>query len=148
MADTTQTIVNFDGMRRYDVTLTGICDGTGEADATKVDINPMTVHDGITSIDHPVTQLVVERIEWVVQGYTRIELTWDTSEDNFIAVIPGGGRDTNALTTGASAGCFEYGDVGLVDPSGEGGSIVMNTFGNVSGDTYQIRLCLRKKYSL
>ncbi len=48
MADTTQTVTNFSGNRRAIVTLWGISDGTGEDNATKVDINTMTVFDAVS----------------------------------------------------------------------------------------------------
>ena len=148
MSDNLQTIVHFDGKRRYEATFIAISDGSGETLSTKVDIGQMTVRDDIRNVDVPVRELAIESIEYDCLGYERIELLWNTGEDNYIAMIPGGGgRDSGntTLSPQASHGRLFYGDVGLIDPSGEGGSIELTSRGAVSGDTYSIKIRLRLK---
>ena len=136
MSDESQITVRFDGNLRHQVTLTGLSDGTGETGSTKVDIGNLRMSGGQAGASPLVPgTLVVEKIEWDLQGYTYINLYWDTDEDNYIAhLAPGSGE-------------ISLGDVGLVDPArGQAnGNINLTSVGADSGDTYTISLWLRKK---
>ncbi len=136
MSDETQITVRFDGNLRHCVTLTGLSDGTGEADSTKVDLGQLTMGSGEAGRNAlPVGSVVIERIEWMIQGYTRIDLYWDTNEDNYIAHLT------------PEHGWLTFGDIGLVDPAKgqDNGNINLTSIGASSGDSYTITLWLRKK---
>lgn len=140
MADYTAQTVLVDNQRRYVVTLNGISDGTGETDATKVTLTDMYMAGAQAGAEQIVVgSLVVEGIEWAIQGYTAIRFFWDTPEQNEIAI----------LSPGEGSLCFE--DTGLIDPDKANadtfnpGNIVMTTTGHSAGDTYTITLRLRKK---
>ena len=138
MVDRVNTVVLADTAQRYIATFNNVSDGTGETDATKVAIDTLVTGLGVA----PRT-LVVEKIEWAMQGYTRIELYWDTPEQNLIAV----------LTTDMGEMDFVEDDKmqGLIDPDADadstrvGGNIVLTSAGANSGDSYTITMWLRKK---
>ncbi len=138
MPDLVQTITMFDGLKKLCVNFKNVCDGTGETNSTKVDINQITKMASARAGDPDTvpSTLVVERIEWDVQGFTDVRLFWDTDEDNYIAILGDG-----------SHGELCWGDIGLVDPAKgqDNGNIQLTTSGNASGDTYDITLWLRKK---
>lgn len=145
MVDQVQEHVTANNLRRYDVTLTAVSDGTGETDATKVEIDDLTMASGEAGSDViEVASLAVESIEWSMQGYTYIRLYWDTpAKTDIIILSPGDGY-------------FHFGQLpegGLHDPDKANrtdlapGNIVLTTVGHSSGDSYTIKLRLIKKAS-
>lgn len=134
MADAVDSVVIFSGRKRYKVRLTNISDGTGESAVVKVDKSTLTGLDGTEP-----SKLVVEKIEYDVQGFTSIRLYWDHTTDDEIAVL-GPGTGYMDFTDN---GMFQ----GLIDPgsAGDTGDILLTTNGHSSGDTYTITLTLRLK---
>lgn len=140
MADTVSVIERIETSRQLHVTMTGVSDGTGELGATKVNISGRTMSPaqaGIEAID--LDTLVIEKVEWAIQGYTYLRFYWDTPEQNDIVVLtPGEGK-------------LHFGDTGLVDPDRANatalspGNIVLDTLGHSSGDSYVVNMWLRKK---
>lgn len=130
MADTVDSLVVFAGKRRRVVRFTNISDGTGESAVVKFDISALTGLSGAAP-----SKLVVEWIEYDIQGFTSVRLYWDATADDEIAVLSGQGvLDWTA-----------YG--GLTDPASSGatGDILLTTNGATSGDTYTITIGVRLK---
>ena len=87
MADAVNTDVVFNGPNDYHVRFTNISDGTGEAAVTKVDISTLTGPDGVNAP----SALVVEEINWDVQGFAKAVLYWDADTDTVLAALSGQG---------------------------------------------------------
>lgn len=131
MTDTVDSKVLFAGTLRRIVRLTNISDGTGESGVVKVDSSALTGPDGTTG-----PKLVIEEIQWSINGFTSVRLHWDADEDDEIAVL------------GTGNGYFSFKNAGgLVDPQSTGHleDIKLTTAGAVSGATYDITLSLRLK---
>lgn len=128
MADTVDTIVLESTMQRQIVRLTNVSDGTGESAVVKVDKSALTGFDGLEP-----AYLIVDEIEWNIQGFTSIRLFWDHTTDDELAVLSGTGYRQY------------WSDGGLKDPRSAGGAgdIVLTTAGAASGATYDIRLNCR-----
>lgn len=139
MADTVDTLVIFAGTRKYVTRLLNISDGTGEAAVKKVDISTITTANyGVKA-----ARLVVERIDWNIQGFTSIKLNWDHTTPDEIATLSGVGYRIMAGATLSGAG----GNQGLVDPKSAGGtgSIMLTAPSGATTGTYDITLTLRIK---
>ncbi len=140
----TQTIVQVDNARRYEVTLIGRVEvgDDNETDSTKVDRAQLVMPSAFAGKASIIPgRLVVEELTYNNTDFDRIVLYWDSDEDNEIASLPGGGA-----THQAAHGRLKYGDEGLIDPgSGGNGNIVLTTVGGVEGASYNIVLKLRKK---
>jgi hypothetical protein len=131
MADTVDTLVTFAGRRRRVVRLTNISDGTGESVVAKVTKSALTGPNGSAP-----SKIVVEEIQYSVQGFTSVRLFWDHTVDDEIAMLGSGYGYLNHSKDG-----------GLTDPGSAGGpgDIILTTAGAVSGATYDITLVLRLK---
>lgn len=131
MADDVTVTVLGDGPLRHVVQLSSVSDGTGESAVKKVDRSTLVGANG-----QAVGRLCIERIEWDIQGFTRVELKWDHDADD------------RALVLGPGAGEADYAGVGgLCDPQSDGGTgdLLLTTAGNAAGDSYSITLVLRKR---
>lgn len=131
MADTVDTLDVHKGTLRYIVRFTNISDGTGEAAVVKVDKSTLLSVFGAEP-----SKLIVEEIEYSIQGFTSVRLHWDHTTDDEISVLP----------SGSGFKTYKAGN-GLVDPgsTGDTGDILLTTAGAVSGATYDITLSLRLK---
>ena len=130
MADALDSVVLFNGSRRYAVRLINVSDGTGESGVTKIDISTLTGPSGSAP-----TSLVIEEIQWDVQGFNSVRLNFDHTTDDEAVVLSG-------------VGYADYRAVGgLKDPSSTGGTgdLLLTTDGNVSGATYNIMIVVRLK---
>jgi len=129
MADAVDSLVVFNGKRKYVIRLTNVSDGTGESAVVKVDKSTLTGLNGLEP-----SKLIVEKIEGTCDGMMA-RLFWDHTTDDEIAFV--GGQFCHDWT---SAG-------GLVDPGSSGGTgdILLTTTGHTAGDSYCITLTLRKK---
>lgn len=130
MPDTVDTVVIYAGQRRRVVRLLSRSDSTGETNVIKVDKSALTATNG----KEP-SKLVIEEIEWNVQGFKNVVLTFDHTTDDEAAVLAGAGyKDYRP-----------YG--GLVDPASAGGTgdILLSTTGAVADASYDITLTLRLK---
>ncbi len=129
MADTVDTLVQLNGKRRYIVRLTNVSDGTGESAVAKITKANLTNLSGAAP-----AKINIESIQWSVQGFSSVRLSWDHTTDDEIAVL------------GAGQGYRDFSEAGaLVDPgsAGDTGNVVLTTAGAVSGATYDILLvCL------
>ena len=130
MADTVDVQVIHSGPRRYVVRLSNYSDGTGEIDAIKVDKSTLTGPVGAEP-----SKLVIEEIEWNLQGFNYVILEWDRTADQEIAVL------------GTSSGYKNYRPVGGLCDNATGGTgdIVLTTSGATAGASYDITLAVRLK---
>lgn len=132
MADTVTVETIYNGARRKIYHLTGISDGTGETNVTKVDISTLTFDGGTVP-----TYTAVDMIDFNCQGYGSVRLYWDHTTDDEIAILPG-----------SLAGTIHFEALGgKVDPRSSGGTgdILLSTVGATSGATYDITIYLRPK---
>ena len=131
MTDTVTTQVVNDGPRNYTVILTNRSDGTGESAVTKVDISALVGPDG----KNPPGTFAVKSIEYDVQGFTRVDLLWDATTDQPLALL------------GTGQGFIDRSNTLAADPKAAGytGDILLTTNGGASGSSYDITLSLVKK---
>lgn len=128
MADTVTSQIIAKGPRYSIVHLTNISDGTGESAVTKVDISTLDLGNGVAP-----TKTSVKEIQWSIQGFTAVQLYWDHTTDDTIAILAAGN------------GYSEFGMLGMLnDPGSAGGTgdVLLTTAGAVSGATYDITLVL------
>ena len=130
MPDTTDIQVIHSGPRRLSVKLSAFSDGTGEIDAIKVDKSTLIGPLGVEP-----SKLVVEEIEWNLQGYNYVILEWDRTSDQEIAIL------------GTSSGYKNYRPVGGLCDNATGGTgdVVLTTSGATAGASYDISIVLRLK---
>ena len=108
--------------------MTCISDGTGESNVIKVDISTLLNTSGQT-----VTYTAVEEIEWDVQGFSSVKLSWDHTTDDVMKLLSG-------------RGAVSYKHLGyLFDPRSTGGTgdILLTSTGAVVGATYDITLVIQ-----
>ena len=131
MADAVTNQVVFSGSRRRVIKLTNVSDGTGESDVVKVDVSALTGPDGTSP-----TSVVIEWIDYDIQGFTDVRLEWDATTDDLIAVLGPGQGFMDWTANG-----------GLKDPQSTGstGDVLLTTTGAASGDTYTITIGMRLK---
>ena len=131
MADTVDSLPIFSGTKRRVTRFTNVSDGTGESAVVKVDISTLIGPDGVNAP----TYTAIDEIEWSIQGFTSVRLSWDHTTDDEIAVLSGVG----------SVSWKDFG--GAIDPKSSGGTgdIVFTTAGAVSGATYDISISYRLK---
>ena len=128
MADVTDSIVIETTPRRYIVRFLNVYVDTGESAVVKVDKSTLTASNGAEPRD-----LIIDEIEWTIQGYTYIKLLWDHTTDDEIAVLTGTGY-RNYWSSG-----------GLKDPRSAGGTgdVVATTVGTTAGNSYDITINCR-----
>lgn len=128
MADAVATNIVFKGALRYAIQMTCTSDGTGESNVIKVDISTLLNTAGQT-----VTYTAVEEIEWDVQGFSSVKLSWDHTTDDVMKLLSG-------------RGSVSYKHLGyLFDPRSTGGTgdILLTSTGAVVGATYDITLVIQ-----
>jgi len=131
MADTVDSIVLRNGRNRYAVRLTNVSDGTGESAVVKIDKSTLTGPDGTEP-----SVLVIEEVEWSIQGFTSVRLLFDHTTDD------------EAVVLGTGSGYKNYKNIGgLKDPNSTGGTgdLLLTTAGAVTGATYDITVIVRLK---
>jgi hypothetical protein len=133
MADTVDVKVLEDGQRNYVVRLTGISDGTGESAVKKVDISTLGGPDASNPALAP-TSFAVKEIEYNVQGFYAVQLHFDATTDDELAIL------------GAGTGYLPF-NPPSADPKSSGytGDIMLTTTGASAGATYDVTLHLIKK---
>lgn len=133
MVDLVDTEVLFSGNNKYIVRLTNVSDGTGEANVTKVDRSALAGPDD----GNAPGKIVIEEIQYDVQGFEGVVLEWDATTDEPLAVLAG-------------QGIKEYKRFGGLVPdtvgTGADGDILLTTNGTAAaGDTYDILIICRLK---
>lgn len=133
MADTVDTLTVFSGARKKVYRFTNISDGTGESTVVKVDRSTLTGPNGFVP-----TYLVIEELQWSIQGFASVRLFWDhTADDEIVMLAPG-----NGVATWVAGG-------GLKAPQAPSaaadGDIILTTNGAQSGATYEITMVVRLK---
>lgn len=128
MPDVVDTAVLESTPDRIVVRLTNVSDATGESAVVKIDKSTLVANNGLEPRD-----LIVDEMEWNIQGFTSVRLFWDHTTDDELAVLTGTGYRQY------------WSDGGLKDPRSAGGTgdIVLTTAGAASGATYDIRLNCR-----
>ncbi len=129
MADTVDVITLYNNPQKLAVLLLSRSDGTGESNVVKVDKSTLTGLDGTEP-----TGLVIEKIEYDVSGM-EVLLSYDHT------------TDLRAIRLQSGFGCFDFTDVGGLYRTGSGdtGDLLLSTNGHSAGDSYAIKLVLRKK---
>jgi len=125
-------VTDKEGWREVCVQLTGVSDGTGETDVTKVDISTLRCSNGAVP-----TRTAIMEIAYSLDGMTAV-LEWDRAPNSLIARLSGEGH-------------MDWrNEGGKVDPSSAGdrtGDILLTSGGTDSGDTYEITLWIKLKES-
>lgn len=133
MADAVTVTKVMDGPRHCIFRFTNNSDGTGESAVTKVDISADV---GGMGHNDTAASLSVEWIQYSVQGFEAVELYWDATADDMLAILAGEGFMDFS----------EFG--GIHDPrsSGTTGDIKLTTVGTPAAtDSYDITIKFRKK---
>ena len=117
--------------KRFVKRITNVCDGTGESGVVKIDISAHKNEAGTTA-----TVIVLEKLEYSVQGFTTVTLLFDHTTDVTVAIL-----------IDLEEGVKDWTNVGgLVDNgSGGAGDLLLTTTGNTAGDTYDITMTYRVK---
>jgi hypothetical protein len=130
MADTVSSVTIIDGRRNVIVKCLGSSDGTGESDAIKIDLSALSTN---TTRRGDPTAVMVQWIEYDVQGYNSITLKYDRGTDVVIAHLKG-------------AGVFEVPSGAEDTGTGGTGDVTLTTNGAVSGASYSLVIGAIKKY--
>lgn len=131
MPDTVDSKYIFKGTRKACIHLTNVSDGTGESAVVKVDVSGLVGPDGTAP-----TYTNVEKIEGMVQGFTSVNLHFDATTDDELAIL------------GTGYSYLDWTDAGgNVDPKSTGttGDIVLTTVGAAANATYDITITFRLK---
>lgn len=129
MTDTVGSTVLFNGKQRYSIELRNTSDGTGETNVKKVDISTLV---GPLGQGQAPTHVAIEKVQYAIQGFSSVLLSFDRTSD------------VNALVLPAGNGLKDFSKVyGLVDVgTGDTGDVLLTTRGAVNGATYDITLHL------
>lgn len=130
MADTVNTQVVNNGVRRYVAHFTNESDGTGESAIAKINISALLDANGVTA-----TYSTIDLIEYSVTGFNYVAVEWDHTTNDEIAILRGQGV----------IDWYAFG--GKTDPqsSGATGDIVFTTDGGADGSMYDITIHARLK---
>lgn len=122
------------GNRRVIARLSGLSDGTGETDVTKIRLADLKTASGKVP-----TRTAVEWIQWMATGLT-VLLEWDRAPNAEIIRID---ADANRDSGEVDWACFG----GKLDPGEDDrtGNILLSTTSADNGDSYEITVCLRLK---
>lgn len=133
MTDVVDTKTIFSGSRKKVYMFTNISDGTGESTVVKIDRSGLTGPNGEVP-----TYIIVEEIQWSIQGFASVRLFWDDgTDDEIIMLAPG-----NGIATWVAVGGLKHPQV----PGSAGeGDVLLTTNGAVSGATYSITMVVRLK---
>lgn len=134
MADAVKATLIADGPRTKVMHLTSVSDGTGETNVAKVVLANQLI--GVKPNQVVPTYSTIEKIEYSIQGFAAVKLSWDHTTDD-IAVLLAPGMDI-----------LDFSDMGgLVDPKSAGGTgdILLSTIAPAANATYDIKLTFRGK---
>ena len=130
MADAVDTLILFKGKKRQVYRFTNVSDGTGESAVVKIDKSTLINTQGLEP-----AKIIIEEIQWSINGFTSVRIFWDHTTDDEAAVL-GTGQGFRVTMPDVQ---------GLVDPGSAGGTgdVLFTTAGAVSGATYDILLSIR-----
>lgn len=134
MADRVDTLDVFSGKEKLIRRLTNVSDGTGETNVAKVTKSGLVAWSG-----NAPSKLGIYMIQWSIQGFSSIELDWDhTTADEIAVLAAGAGMRLFGQTPGIDSGV-------LWDPFSAGGTgnLILTTRGAVANATYDILIGLR-----
>lgn len=128
MADTVNVTTIRDSGSELVVHITGVSDGTGEADAIKIDKSAFTISGAEPS------SLTLMEADGQMSGYSGLTIEWDR------------GTDVKALEIAPGSFYKDFRPDGKRDTgSGGTGDVVLTTSGAASGARYDITLRMRKE---
>lgn len=130
MVDTVSTDVLVSGQNIYNIRLIGESDGTGEAAVAKIDISTLVGPNGVLA---PSSVKIME-IQYDIQGFSSIKLSWDGGTDTVAALLSGQGIKEYSLTGGL-----------VSDATGGTNDLKLTSSGAVAGATYDILLICKLK---
>lgn len=113
---------------------TNLSDGTGESNVVKIDKSTMEVApDGAEP-----AALDLLQVDWNIQGFSYVKLSWDHDTDDVAMLLPAGG--------GSRTFPNQHGEWYLKDPRSAGGTgdLLLTTAGAASGATYDITVYVKK----
>lgn len=125
MADSVTTQKLFDGDKRASFVFTNLSDGTGETNATKVDIS---------GLSPPATKVKIDKVEYSISSAMSVAIAFNHTAPDRVLVLTGNG-------------CMEFcHQGGLQDPASAGGTgdIEFTTTGAAAGSSYTIKLDISK----
>ncbi|MEK0418299.1 MAG: hypothetical protein RI949_2305 [Pseudomonadota bacterium] len=136
MADTVTTITLEDYAKSAYAAyhFTGVSDGTGETNVAKIDKSAMAVAPD----NAEPAALDILQVDWNIQGFSYIKLSWDHTTDDTAMVLPAGG--------GSRTFPNQHGEWYLKDPRSSGGTgdLLLTSVGAASGATYDITVYVKK----
>jgi hypothetical protein len=140
MADSVDTVVDFNGTHKYIVHLSNYSDGTGETTVTKVDRSSLVGPDGVNAP----SALVIETIEYDVQGFEAVRIIGNNTDsddsDEDLAVLSGPGFNDYRKFGGRKPTKKATTLTGIV------GDILLTTVGTAAaGDSYDITITFKLK---
>lgn len=134
MADRVDTLDVFKGGDLIGRRILCVSDGTGETNVVKVQKSTLTNSNGIVP-----TKLAIEQLWWSISGFTSVELDWDhTTPDEIAILATGNGAQLYGRTLGVDLGS-------LWDPASAGGTgnIILTSKGASASATYNIYMLIR-----
>ena len=122
------------GFKKYILHLTNISAGTGESDATKLDLSVLMGPTG-----RPARRTVIDWVDYDVYGMD-VTLYWERDPQALVICrIPGGSSTQSGTIRGPLY------DPGTGDGTDGTGNILLTTSNATSGDSYDLRICIRPK---
>lgn len=130
MVDTVTTKLIRDGKRTKVYHFTNESDATGETEVTKIDISTLT-----DAVGNAATFSAIDRIDYDIGGFNYVEMQWNHTAPDTIAVLRGRGTVDWKLDGGGN------------DPRTAGGTgdIQFTTNGAAAGASYDITMWVRPK---
>lgn len=128
MADTVASQILEQGIRNLVYKFTNKSDGTGESAVLKVDVS---------ALSPACNEVSIEWIQYDINGM-EVELLWDATTDVSILKLSSGQGVLDFRTIGA-----------LTNNAGSGvtGDVLLTTSNHSSGDSYNLIIHFKKKYS-
>lgn len=113
---------------------TNLSDATGETNVVKIDKSGMAVAPD----NAEPAALDILQVDWNIQGFAYVKLSWDHDTDQTAMLLPAGG--------GSRTFPNQHGEWYLKDPRTAGGTgdLLLTTAGAAAGATYDITVYVKK----
>lgn len=141
MADAVSTLVLQNDRTIYKVKLLCLSDGTGESNVVKIDRSTLLAVDNAEP-----SRLAIAQIQWHMQGFTYLKLSFDHTTDDVVEYLDGHGYIDYSGVGFPGDAAANYNIRGLLlDPNSAGGTgdLLLTSVGPTSGDTYSVTLTCR-----